>query len=502
MEKKSEDIITLENKNTRIIKLEKKTKTDKSMIKITNFNQSENDQTKNNEYITKGRKTLNPSLIHLQSPKKENPSRSKRITLFRNSAKKAMQEYEEELEKQNKNNLNLDFISNFVSGEPFNQKISDELINNNFPINNKERYKFIIKRIAKKLRKRVKLPKCKIFKFYNSYRMLILRISKGIKKTAKRLNFWEKWENKSTEKEMKEIQIASSSYKIFEQRKKSFKKEINIGLSHKKKNIQINLSLFKKNEEKEKLNLNKNKNDDLENKNIIFLKNLDTSINNNNFINQFRDFLQKANIEIDPDSKIPYFKNNEFRYLLSRIEFWLKYIIYISKIYKESLSIYNFTNFIEQFYLWSDINENNNYNDFNNEIIKQIYLLFDNNTINNFLIVNKLNNINFLFLRYKNIYNIKKNKEVKIDTKVCECQVCKGLFYEKVINYNIKNNQIMFSEENHLSYKGKNKSENKNIKIKNKSIYEYFSSNEKNSKEKKKRTKSKNKYKTNKIKNN
>ena len=57
------------------------------------------------------------------------------------------------------------------------------------------KYKLLVKRIAMQLRKRVKLPKCKIFKFYQKYRELILRIANGLKKTAKNLIFWEKKEN-------------------------------------------------------------------------------------------------------------------------------------------------------------------------------------------------------------------------------------------------------------------------------------------------------------------
>lgn len=65
--------------------------------------------------------------------------------------------------------------------------------NINHSSSDNSRYKVLIKRIAKKLKKRMKLPKCKIFKFHCRYRALVLRIAKGIKNNAKKMKLWEKW---------------------------------------------------------------------------------------------------------------------------------------------------------------------------------------------------------------------------------------------------------------------------------------------------------------------
>ena len=46
-------------------------------------------------------------------------------------------------------------------------------------------YKLLIKKIAEQLKKRVKLPTCKIIKIYESYRLLIKRIAEALKKTMK-----------------------------------------------------------------------------------------------------------------------------------------------------------------------------------------------------------------------------------------------------------------------------------------------------------------------------
>ena len=454
-------------------------------FKLTN---TESIPTKVNEYITKGRKTLNPSSIHLQTPKKVNPSRSKRITLFKNSAKKALQEYELEFKKQNNNNQpNFETLSNLALNE------SPILFNNK-----DENYIYLVKKIAKVLKKRIKLPKCKIFKFYNSYRELILRIAKGIKKTAIKLNFWDKWENNITEKEINEIgKIASKSCQIIQQSKnKRSKRGIktkNTKDSKNSKNINLNLSLFKKNKDKNELKINTDKYS--ENTKIInSLKNVDSSIQNNDFISQFSNFLKNNMIEICEDSKLPLIKNEKNYHLLSNIEFWIKYIIFISRNYKNKISIYNFVNFIQQFYLRVE-NINIKNEDFNKEIINQINYLFDENTISNFLLGNKIKKLEDLFSRYKNINNKYKYREIKIDED-CQCETCKNLYYEKIINYNKKNNKILYAKDNNLSYiiEDKNNSKDTGKKYYDKKIIDYFSSSKSKGEENKK-GRSKNKYK-------
>ena len=466
----------LQNRDTRRVD------NSKSNNNINNTDKSKPFPKNNNEYETKGRKTTyNPSMIHLQSPKKQKQNRNKRYTIFGSSAKRELEEYEKEI-KNTKNSIdfNTEFITNITFGEPSGHsgKIFEDIINENTSFNN-DKYRMLIKKIAKNLKKRVKLPKCKIFKFYDSYRKLILRIANGIKKTAKQLNFWEKWENNITEKDIFEIQeIAQTSCKIIQkQNNNKSKKEIknNFTSSKKKPKISLSLSKFTKNTEKEELNKNEEKNGIID-KNIDFLKNLDTSINNNNnYINQFSDFLKNNNIEISPETKMPLFNNNNTKYLLTSIDFWIKYIIFISRKCKDSLSIYNFINFIEQFYLWAGKNGHYNYDNFNNEIINQINILFDKCTIDKFLLIYKINNLNDLFKRYKNIY-IDNSREIKIDNE-CQCETCKNSFYKKIVDYNKRNNCISLSQENNLSCNtyNKTKSEQKsNIFYHDKKLLNYF----------------------------
>lgn len=446
----------LDSKNARMANFLRLNQSEHVVLKNININESEENPTKANEYITKGRKTLfNPSILNMESPRKQNPSRSKRITLIKSSKNNEIQNDSKGNKFNNELNFNIDVLSNLTFGDPSGNSskiINEELLNMDYQSRDNSRYKILIKKIAMRLKKRVKLPKCKIFKFHYPYRKLIFRIANGIKKTAKKLNFWEKWENKNH----------TNSLKSMDQGRKISKSNIVIRLSgmknkDSKDNLKINLSLIKK--------IIENKNQSNNDKSILFLKNLKVSNDNILFINQFSDFLENNGVEICPENKLPIFKNNDNKNLICEYEFWIKYINYISMKYKNSLTIYNFVNFIEQFYIWIDKTKNNNFNydNFNNEIINNINLLFDSNTIANFLLMNKIKNINDLFARYKSIY-IQSYKEIKINEE-CECPTCKNLYKEKVINYNKKNNRISYAKENNLTYeKDQNKfSESKTL---------------------------------------
>ena len=381
-------------------------------------------------------------------------------------------------------NLNRSEIIQTKSCQKSNIEISSQKIEIQVSKKSKSRkknitnsnYKNSIKNIAKKLKKRVKFPKCKIFKFYLSYRLLILRIAKGIKKTAKHLKFWEKKEDSITEQEIKQIQeIASTACKIIQEeknRKKDPLYKYYSSSSKKNKNqIKIGPSLFRKSFEKQ-LRTIKTDNDDKSEieKKIFYLKNLSTNEGNINFfLKEFTNFLQKNNIGIIKDTYLPNIKDKNNIDLLSQIDFWIKYIIFISKKYEKDLSLYNYINFIEQFYIW---NNYDTFNTFNSEIKKQILILFNSDVIDGFLLKNKISNLDELFERYKNIHTNYKYKELKINNVECQCLTCSNKGYiNKIINYNKVNNKISLSKENNLSYikkentegeEKKNKKDNKN----------------------------------------
>lgn len=90
---------------------------------------------------------------------------------------------------------------------------------------------------------------------------------------------------------------------------------------------------------------------------------------------------------------------------------------------------------------------------FNKEIKKQIEILFNQETINNYLLTYNIKNLDQLFERYYYI-NTKKNiyKEVKIGNNDCNCPKCKNYGYiDKIINYNKKNNKITLAKDNSIS---------------------------------------------------
>ena len=283
----------------------------------------------NPQFITKGRKTvINSSNINLLSPKKENPTISQRMSLLRKHDKDI---------KMNFTNTEL-----FSFGKP-NINSSKKLKKRKNDASNNIKYKQLIKRISSQLKKRVKLPTCKIIKIYKSYRELIFRIAEGIKRTSKNINK----NNINFQKEREKFGISLIS-----------KEKIN--------NSKNSISNSKRRKEKED--------------NINLLINIDDTLEDVNFMNNFENFLLTNDIMISIDTKLPSFNNENNKYLLSNLDFWIKYIKYLCLKYKTELNFYNFTNLIELFYIWIDNNKSDS-NIFNKLIIQQIELLFDKDKI-------------------------------------------------------------------------------------------------------------------------
>ena len=350
-----------------------------------------------------------------------------------------------------------------ININPINKKIALNISKKKENHRNNIKYKMLIKKIANKLKRRVKFPKCKIIKIYLKYRLSIIKIGNKLKKTAKHINFWDKYLSNITEKEISQIQeIASTACKIIQEggQKKINKKKLSSSYKKNSKNIKkrkINLSILEKSNKRE-LNKDIDNNKYEINKHLIFLKNLNEN-NDAYFIKEFSSFLENNYIKISPESKLPLFMNDNNISLLSQKEFWIKYIIFISKKYKSDLTMYNYIFFIEQFFIW---NYNNNIIDeFKKEIKKQISLLFKEEIVNKFFITNKIKDLDGLFERYKNIHmNNNIYREIKIDREDIKDKICptcsnKG-FIDKIINYNKNNNEISFANNNNLSYVNEN----------------------------------------------
>ena len=315
------------------------------------------------EYVTKGRKTLyDSSLLNLQSPKKQNPSRSKRIELLKIPPN-----------KNSKNKTNIE----------------QKNYNINLIYNNNITYKPLIKKIAIKLKRRVNFPTAKIIKIYQPYRTLILRIAKGIKNTAKSFNLWNIYEKN----------ITRAKYGITLMKKEN-------------------------NDSKNKISSKNSKQIKEMNENINVLLSIDDSNKNADFINEFEIFLGKNGVKILTDTKLPSFNNKDNDYLLNNINFWTKYINFICWKYKTELSFFHFINFIEQFYIW--ISDEYDTDIFNRLIIEKIESTFDRNQISDFLLMHKLQDLEDLFSRYKKLnkpeYKEIKGKE---DCQCATCEKMK-----------------------------------------------------------------------------
>ena len=240
-----------------------------------------------------------------------------------------------------------------------------------------------------------------------------MRIAEGIKKSAKNLNYWNKCRNDINQKD-------------------------NIYIKTRK----IGNSLFTKEQ-------NNNSKTKIENNdNIKSLSNINDSEMNVNFIDEFQNYLGQNNIEILKESKMPSFKSEKNEYLLANIQFWKKYINFISIKFKGDITFYNFINLIEQFHFWNK--DTNDAEIFKKLIIKKIETLFEKNVINDFLLTHKLKNLEDLFSKYKNLDNNNHNSlEIKIGDD-CECPTCQDM-KEKLIN----TESIKFPETNN-GYKSKN----------------------------------------------
>ena len=247
--------------------------------------------------------------------------------------------------------------------------------------------------------------------------------------------------------------------------------------------------------------------------NIKLLSEISDSDLNVDFVNEFEKYLGKNNIEIVKESKLPSFKNEKNEYLLANIQFWKKYINFICLKYREEMTLFNFINLLEEFYLW--VKDPDDAIFFNKLILQKIQFIFEQNIINDFLLTHKLKKLDDLFARYKIIDNKKaKFKEMKVEDN-CECPSCQVMkeksinsetikFPESGIKYKSKNSKI--TDYYGLSIKIKpsqNKTQKKMVKYNDdKKIPDYFSfTKEKQDKKEKEKQKSKSRSKSKKNKN-
>ena len=298
-------------------------------------------------------------------------------------------------------------------------------------------------------------------------------------------------------------------------------------LSNNKKNVNINLSIFKKegsNIKENQFKLSKEKN--VQNRsykketNLLNRLNEDTNINDDkesdlnvslsnievtktNFINDFSKFLNKVQIQII--NNFPVSLNEKNKHYFQQNKFWLSIMNYLF-FQNNNISLYTIISLLDQYFLWcTDINLNKFFSI--KELIKEyIESNLSRESISQFLFMNHLKSIDAIFEKYEiclknetydykeiKINNINLQNNEKIN---CNCELCtndnaciqKVIYINKskmnVINninmdflgkkemlpeYEPKLNDISNKEE--IFYKGKSKSD-KFLFSKSKTVYE------------------------------
>ena len=256
----------------------------------------------------------------------------------------------------------------------------------------------------------------------------------------------------------KEIKIKLSPFK---KKELSIENEKNIHSSFDSQNININNI--------QKLNCNtfaqSENNNLIGNDSIIYQKEISTSVDEISFLKKFDFFLSKNNISIQ--NFIPMAFNENGQQYLKQNAFWEKYINYIYINYSMNnikLSLFSFVHIIEQYFLWCENLTSKIVEEFITLIIDIINKIYNRDEIKQFCSMNKINNFEELFEKYK-IFISNKNGSSKYDKEVeikisnemkneCNCELCKSELacMKKLIELN-KNKIIKVNIEN-LFYNG------------------------------------------------
>ena len=241
------------------------------------------------------------------------------------------------------------------------------------------------------------------------------------------------------------------------------------------KKLHIKLSPLKKTEDviKQSIKQNKSKNkDQIPKKEIKIDINeiIIPSFDNNKITDDHISFVNKFNVLISNNDivieyNIPMSKSEEGINCLKKNEFWEKYIYYLYINYlidnKNKISLFTFIHLIEQYFLWCDLYDSDSAKKFKKLIIDIIKKVFSEKDINQFLVMNKMNNLEELFAKYEifmkygNKINYKTNKEIEIkidNDEECNCELCKNekACVKKISEMNKKSNINMSIESIHL----------------------------------------------------
>ena len=270
--------------------------------------------------------------------------------------------------------------------------------------------------------------------------------------------------NKSGSKK-KQIQVKLSSF-TKENKRTPIEESFKYNNNKEPQNINLN--------NVQKLNCNTFENNADSSNSIIYQKEISTSTDETSFLKKFDSFLLKNNISIE--SFIPMAINKDGQQYLKQNAFWEKYINYLSIKYSLNnikISLFSFIQIIEHYFLWCENLSSDMVEEFKKLIIEIINKIYNNDEIKQFCFMNKINNLEELFKKYKYFTDFNKNGNLKFDKEVeikinnnpneeCNCELCKSEIacMNKIIELN--KSKIMGVNIESLFLKGQKNITNKN----------------------------------------
>ena len=121
------------------------------------------------------------------------------------------------------------------------------------------------------------------------------------------------------------------------------------------------------------------------------------------FVNKFNVLLSSNGIMMEYN--IPMAENDEGKHYLKKNEFWEKFVNYVYINYlidkKNKLSMFSFLHLIEQYFLWCEFTSSENAKEFKLLLIDVMNKVFTQKEIKQFLLMNKMNNLEELFSKYE-----------------------------------------------------------------------------------------------------
>ena len=316
---------------------------------------------------------------------------------------------------------------------------------------NERQYKILVKKIANQLKKRIKFPTSKILKIYESYRLLIKRIALALKLSIeKRKNNQIIQEEKEEEKldindnKIESIENIEENKKIIKEKSGSKSKKhlkFNIGIMTKEQiQKESGMKIFEeKTDKNEKINtddvLKLNQNEEINMNQDVNVNLSSFQVNSVNFINDFKNFLDKVNITIVNNFPVSLNeKNKEYFY---QNTFWFLILNYIFN-HNSNISIYTILSLLEQYFIWCKDITQENFLQMKDLIKNYISKNFTNEKLNQFLFMNKLKSLDDIFSKFEPHFNnnmkIVNYQEIKIEDlnfginskSKCDCDLCKN----------------------------------------------------------------------------